>query len=136
MEDLGLARIEIEMSEIKQIPVQVAARSGESVGIQLQMMEWSEKERTHRAIRVGLIGGGLTLVSLFLPIAHFILVPLGIILTPFFARRAYAQKVVYPTQSIVCPKCGATVQWPLSFEVSDRELLCEKCRSVLKITRC
>jgi hypothetical protein len=91
-------------------------------------------ERMRRALKWGGALFGLAVVSVFLPIAHFVLVP-GFLIAAivFFARRlGQARKI----EKVVgrCPRCGLEQEFelervPLEGEI---ELTCQSCRNRIR----
>ena len=76
---------------------------------------------------------GIGLLCVFLPVAHFFLVPLFFCLGLYFAARAAQAKEVVVSGSVPCPGCGLScgvapglAQWP-------RSTVCEGCRRDLEI---
>jgi hypothetical protein len=116
------------------IPITIQARSGQNIATTLQLKRWSPAQRRARALRILGIGFLLTFVFVFLPIAHFILVPLGLVLTPIIAFKVSKLETVYPNQSLICPKCSQPVQFAFSFSLTlPLDTQCDACREVLKI---
>ena len=101
----------------------------------VELQRWDKKERTMRALKT--LGGcwGLAIFCIFLPIIHFIMVPLLILAGPIVAGWIYNQEQVILGGKGECPNCHkeieivrTAVKWP----ISD---LCNHCNSELKITQ-
>jgi 4-hydroxybenzoate polyprenyltransferase len=115
--------------------VRVTSLEGkESRGV-VQLRSLGAAERAKRAAKMVGILWGLAVLSVFVPIAHFVLVP------GFFLAGLVAAAMVYRTEIVVvggeasCPKCGAavsitpgTARWPM------RET-CEACQWPMTIER-
>lgn len=115
--------------------VLVKARTGESTGAALKLKTWSPLERRVRASKVFIGGLMLTLGFVFLPIAHFILVPLGLIITPLVSFKMYRLKQVVLRQTLLCPKCNHAFEFPFSFGlIRSIEVQCDACREVLMVS--
>jgi hypothetical protein len=69
-------------------------------------------ERSARALRAGGLLLGLAILSVFLPIAHFVLVPGFLIAAPIFAIRRLRERDSIVALSGTCPRCDA----PRTFE--------------------
>lgn len=81
---------------------------------------FTKQERTKRSMTR--LGGfwGLAVVSILIPVFHFVLVPLFFLLAPFLARKTYNEEVVLEACEIDCPECKKRAtfaknsgQWPL-----------------------
>lgn len=88
--------------------------------------EWKSGERKWRALKTLVIVWGLAILAIFIPIAHFFLVPLLLILGPILAASAYGQRSVILGGEGTCPQCGKPVEivrakdaWPLQDICSD-----------------
>jgi len=69
-------------------------------------------ERTARALRAAGLCLGLALLTVFIPIAHFVLVPGFLLAAPFFAFRRLRERDSIVQLSGTCPRCNA----PRTFE--------------------
>ena len=92
----------------------------------IEAMHFGEEARLMRAMKTGGICVLVTLVCLFIPGAHLILVPLAIITSPFVIYKVHAQRTKIVKAEIACPKCHQ----PLAI-LSSQELypLFENCGS-------
>jgi hypothetical protein len=100
--------------------------AGETSTGDLVAVEFGSRERSKRAIVTALKCLGVTTVCLFIPGAHFILVPLGLLLTPVISFLAWRVKTKIVSAAIKCPKCGGTVQ---VLTMQERYPLYETCGS-------
>lgn len=97
------------------------------------LRSWNQKERLWRGGK-GWLGAWLIgVVAVFLPILHFVLVPLFALLGPFAGFYFYSQTSVILGGVGECPSCGKELeiakskpQWPL-------EDLCLHCRESVTI---
>jgi hypothetical protein len=94
---------------------------------------WDKKERTKRALKALGMTWGLAIVSVLIPILHFILVPLFILAGPIVFSWIAGQEQVILGGKGTCPECGkefeivrTAVKWP----ISD---ICNHCQAELKI---
>jgi len=81
---------------------------------------YSQQEKTKRAFTRLFGFWGLAIVSILVPVAHFILVPAFLLIAPFIAYKSYKEEVMLEECEITCPECGKTGtfaknsgQWPL-----------------------
>lgn len=115
------------------LKTQVKARSGESLTQDLEIINWSDLQRRHRALKALGIGLSLSFAFVFVPIAHFVLVPLTLISTFIGAWFFFNQKLSVPQQMTKCPKCSADVRLPSFSSLSPSETICDACRQVIQI---
>ncbi len=100
----------------------------EAIGIQsdgqgatagtLHSVVYSSSERTGRAVKVLLLAWLLAGIAVFIPIAHFFLVPIFFIAGPVMAFSRYRAEVVPNRVCGRCPECGEEIEIPL--EPSDK----------------
>lgn len=101
----------------------------------LYQRTWTPNQRRIRAIKTFALWWGLALVSLFIPILHFVLVPLflliGLIAPPF----VFASKTVILGGNGTCPFCGKSFEifkckdeWPLHD-------VCAECQRHVRIEK-
>lgn len=71
----------------------------------------------------------LALVSILIPVFHFVLVPLFLLLAPFLGYKTYKEEVILEALEISCPECHQPAafaktsgQWPL-------HAICPHCRN-------
>jgi hypothetical protein len=95
----------------------------------------SRPERLARAWRAAGICLGLALVSIFLPLLHFLLVPGFLIAAPFaFSWMMSWESVILPSD-VPCPSCGTTVHIKYNREKWPFYEVCTHCRNELVATR-
>lgn len=113
------------------VKIQIASMQ-DTLG-EVRIQYWNQRTRLLRASK----GFGLALLlaigAVFIPILHFVLVPLLLLSIPIVAIYFYRQESVVLGGTGQCPKClqSFTIvrspnRWPL-------EDLCECCHEVLKI---
>ncbi len=72
---------------------------------QLNITTYSPQERTSRAIKILALLWGLAIVTVFIPLAHFVLVPGFLIAGPIIAYKRY-QMAEHPSSANgECPTC-------------------------------
>jgi len=121
------------MPRENQLSIRVLARSGEIGEDSLKVLTWTPAERKQRAIKAGLIGLGAAIVSLFIPIVHFFMVPLALLGSPILIWFILRQESYAPKQSISCPHCSQKIEMAALYTLSSTEILCDACRQVLRI---
>lgn len=123
------------MSDLTSIEVRITAASGQQSKGLVRLQTWDKSARTRRALKIWAMCWLAALVTVVIPLAHFVLVP------GFFLAGPIAAYLVYSSQSVVlggegvCPSCGEVLpiahssdQWPLTD-------LCTKCQKSLKIEK-
>ncbi|HED39331.1 MAG TPA: hypothetical protein ENJ13_02750 [Chromatiales bacterium] len=94
------------------------ADNGSTIG-QLHITTYSQKERTARAIKMLALMWGLAIITLFIPLAHFVLVPGFLIAGPVIAYKRY-QMAQHPSKADgECPTC----KQPLSIHLEPSDTL-------------
>lgn len=122
------------MQEGTGYPVKVISSDQEKIG-EVRIKTFNQKERIVRGLKFLGIFWGSAILAVFIPMLHFILVPLlflvGIIVAAFVSQT---KSVVLGGES-VCPKCESFLpivrssdQWPLSD-------LCSHCRTTVTISK-
>lgn len=111
-----------------QIEVHLTSDSKTRQGIAF-IREWDKKGRIKRALKTLAICWGLMIISILIPIAHFILVPSFLILGPFLAFKVYRTQSMLIGGTGKCPHCDhdfliekSHLNWPLHD-------LCSFCQS-------
>ena len=121
------------MSDPVETPIQLVSPDGLSKPGTAYIQNWSEAERKKRGIKAWALCWGLAVPSLFLPVAHFFLVPMFVILGPtaFFMIKNMKSKIIEATGT--CPHCNDMFKienqpekWPISSH-------CEICRKSFSI---
>lgn len=78
---------------------------------------------------------GLALFSLFLPVVHFFLVPLFLLLGVFFAFRARQFRELILFGEIDCPNCNQKIKISSSAANWPHTEICQSCAIVIKINK-
>jgi hypothetical protein len=112
------------MAEICQ--VELVGKLGNKTSGNANIQHWEQKERMRRAMRALGITWGAMIVSVFIPLAHFILVPALLIAGPIVANWVYKQQDMIMGGEAICPQCGkpfhiirTTLKWPLNDTCSE-----------------
>lgn len=100
----------------------------------LYSQAFSNTERLRRALKMLVILWAVALVTVFIPIAHFVLVPTFLLAGPIVALRRYGMKSALEKVGGVCPACGQEIAIPL--EPSDwlpKRTYCPACNKPLRL---
>ncbi|WP_413944560.1 hypothetical protein [Bdellovibrio sp. HCB-162] len=96
---------------------------------------FSPPERMSQALKKLALFWGIALVSVLIPVFHFVTVPLFFFLGLFFARRTYKSEGRVLSGETRCPHCQtevkvkpAELQWPITE-------ICQNCARVVRIER-
>lgn len=119
---------------ISTIKVKVAVPGKPETNGEVRRQSWDQPARTRRALKVLGICWLLAVVTVVIPLAHFVLVPGFFLAGPIAAWFVYSQQSVILDGSAICPNCGQSLpiakssdQWPLTD-------LCTKCQKQVTIT--
>lgn len=77
---------------------------------------------------------GVGVLCVFIPLAHFILVPLFLLLGIFFGYRAMGYKFLIKSGSAECPNCHATVEIKDLWFKDESRSRCDHCGTQIVIT--
>lgn len=100
---------------------------------EIRVQFWDHRERTIRALKLGGLCWAAAVLSVALPIAHFVLVPAFFLAGPIVAYLILKQESVVLGGQGTCPNCAATftiARAPYRFPISD---LCTGCRTNVSI---
>lgn len=122
------------MSDSQVEPITIkGSEAAASVG-ELHTRSFTSGERMARAGKILAIAWLLALVTLFIPIAHFFLVPLFAIGGPIMAFMRYRVETVAEKAHGVCPECEQTVD--IELDPSDKLpkwTYCPACNKPLQL---
>jgi hypothetical protein len=120
---------------IEKVSVVIVDRNSKRAKGEVQIESWTQPARTRRALKAWGACWAAAVPAVFIPIAHFILVPgllLGGIVGGFFLSR---QSDVVLGGKGECPSCGkplTIVRGPNNWPLSD---MCSECQSIVSIER-
>lgn len=90
--------------------------------------------RTRRAVLTWIGGWTLAVLAVFLPLLHFVLVPLLLVGTPLLALQRLGERVNVLDVRGNCPGCGAAQEQPLKSAARERlEFRCDACRRAIGV---
>jgi hypothetical protein len=90
-------------------------------------------ERFARAGRIFAVFFGIALLTVFVPVLHFILPPLLLLTGSVLAAGEYSGKGEVLGGEITCPNCGKKMTLPRETEEWPRTRRCDGCSFTLKI---
>jgi hypothetical protein len=100
-----------------------------------EIKEYAPRERMTRALKKLGMFWGAAVVSVLIPVFHFVLVPGFLILGPIMARLQYKQELEIKDAKFPCPDCKKEVEfkkvsgnWPL-------RQICPHCSSQLYLNK-
>lgn len=123
-------------SRTETVPVTIRAglEKPPTIG-EVEIVSWSPKDRSRRALKVLGICWGIGLFCVILPLVHFFLVPgmfvAGLVL---FARLSGQASLVLGGQG-PCPECGKTFRIAKATDRFPMDELCEHCQASVSINR-
>lgn len=117
----------------KEVAVKIVSSDEKVAHGLVYIQEWTHPQRVKRSIQWGLIFLGIALFCVFIPILHFVLVPLFLLVAPVAAYSTYTREKVVLGGTGHCPKClevlpieKSSVDWPI------RDL-CTRCQTAVQI---
>ncbi len=123
-------------SRTETVPVTIRAslEKPSTIG-RVDIVTWSAKERSRRALKTLGMCWGVGLFCVILPLVHFFLVPAlfigGIVM---FARLSAQESLVLGGEG-PCPECGKTFRIAKATNRFPMDELCEHCKASVSIDR-
>ena len=120
-------------SETQTIAIKASDDGAANVG-QLYSRHFTSGERTGQALKVLLVCLLLAVVTAFIPIAHFFLVPLFVIAGPVMAFNKYKVDSILEKAEGRCPECSQEVD--IVLEPGDKipkRCYCPSCNKPLQL---
>lgn len=115
------------------VPVKVKRRQGDPAEAEVFVYTLSGRERAMRGLKMLGLFWLLALVSILLPVLHFVLVPLFAVVGPIAAWLGYRREQIILGGITPCPECAApfdvgqgAVEWPLQAQ-------CPGCRAIVRM---
>ncbi len=94
--------------------------------------DFSGSERILRALKVGGILFGAAVLTVFVPVLHFVLVPLFLILSLVFGITTWLAKGEVISGEVNCPSCGAKNVLRKAPESWPKQERCSGCSLLLQ----
>ena len=122
------------MSERKTETIIIKGNESEASVGELYSYEFGSSERMGRAGKILGICWSLALITLFIPLAHFFLVPLFLIAGPVMAFMKYKAETVLEKAHGDCPECSKTVDIILDpADKLPKRTYCPDCNKPLQL---
>lgn len=125
-----------DASKTEKVPVSIRAslEKPPAAGT-VEIVTWSPKARSKRAMKFLGIAWGLGLFCVLIPLVHFVAVPaLFIAGIVGFARMSGQESLVLGGEG-TCPECGKTFRIAKATNRFPMDELCEHCRASVSISR-
>lgn len=97
--------------------------------------EFSTAERAQRAMKIGGLLWVVAFFTIFIPILHFILPPIFIVLGLVFGFATWIDKAEIESGQFTCAQCEQVVALERESENFPRELRCPKCQMTISLAR-
>ncbi len=124
----------VEITGESQLAVRAFETGVEGDGLgTVDVLSWSKKDRTARALKFGGICWVASVVSIIIPLLHFVLVPGFFLAGPIVFATILSRERVIKGGRAKCPRCAAEFKIERSvfkFPMLDR---CTGCGKELKI---
>lgn len=125
-----------ESADLTPIPVLLLGKPDKRSEGRVRIQRWSTAQRTSRAGKTFLIWFAVALLSVAIPLLHFFLVPLFLLIAVVLSAFAYAQESAVLGGEAICPFCGKPFpiaktrdRWPLD----DICTQCSRHVSIVKV---
>lgn len=106
------------MTEHQSRPIKISNSDGQQTTGTLSYMVYTKQQRVARAAKIMGIFWGLAVVTLFIPLAHFVLVPGFFIAGPIVAYSRYRITEIVDKANGECPTCHERLD--VQLDTSDR----------------
>ena len=112
----------------RRVPVEYRFGDSEPTAGEIEIDEFSARERVLRALGGLGMGWGAALVSVFIPVAHFLLVPIFLAGGVWFGIRRFRACNAMVAARGTCPKCGAEGSFRVDGEFkAQKKIVCGAC---------
>ena len=101
----------------------------------LHVLDFDKRARVGRGLKTAGLCLAVTALCVCIPGAHFVLVPLGLLLTPFIVYRSATTTTKIVDSSVSCPHCEGAVAILTSRERYPIYENCLSCKREIKIVR-
>lgn len=116
--------VKITLDDATQLPTQFEARF------------LNPAERLHRALKIWGAFMGAALFSVFIPVLHFVLVPVFTLIAFISGFRRYKEVSFVDLGTMKCPKCQRDLKQKQVFQTSDdptSKIYCYECRTGMRL---
>lgn len=115
------------------IEIVLTSATGKHQAAVVMIEEWSPRERFRRGLKFLGICWGAAILAIFIPILHFVLVPLLVLAGPAVGYYIYQQERMMRGGQSVCPNCGAALKIEKGPAKWPAEEMCTACHTMLSI---
>nr|BFD63381.1 hypothetical protein BdHM001_20620 [Bdellovibrio sp. HM001] len=99
-----------------------------------EIRRFSRTEILQKSLKQLVLFWGLAVISVLLPVVHFVLVPLFFVMGAYLALQARKQKQEIISGTVNCPQCQQPVTINKSAFLEEHTEICQHCASVVKIS--
>lgn len=99
----------------------------------IRIQHWGRSDRLRRALRASGICSLFAMIAVFIPLLHFVLVPLLILAAPIVGFVLYGQESAVLGGEGKCPACGADFLVAKSANKFPLNDLCTSCQGSVRI---
>ena len=117
------------------LQVRVLGQNDKQTLGEVTFQTWDQKTRLKRAGKSLMTGLGFTIVAVFIPGVHFILVPLLFLGSPIFSYFVYHQESAILGGSSLCPGCSKEFKIVKSKDIWPLKDICAFCQENVTIEK-
>lgn len=107
----------------------IKTQNGKSAPGKALIQTWTKPERTKRALKWLGAFWALALISVFLPLAHFVLVPFFLLTGPLVGAYLYRQESLLLGGEGTCPQCMQTLPLARGPDRWPSDDMCSLCQT-------
>jgi hypothetical protein len=121
------------MSQLNRVDVRVRSDGEASAQGWLEITSFDRSERVRRAARWWAGGWGLAVLSILVPLAHWVLVPGFLLGTPFAALWKFGEEKVVSGGEVTCPGCGSAFKVEPGHARFPYRDTCSQCKGMVSL---
>ena len=115
--------------------MKIQSGSGHERVLTNEIRKLTTAERTKRGIKSGGAFFGLAVLSIFIPVLHFFLVPTFLLLSVYYSVTKIRNENCLSLHDVTCPVCNKNLkETELFFTGDELRLYCYECQTQLKIS--
>ena len=119
--------LDMKESCSKVFPIKASTFSGETTNGEIIIVEYSRAQIISKTLRNTILALLITALLLFIPLLHFLLVPIGIITTIGIFIRTSGTRSIITSGHAPCPACGETIMLAKRNYRMPLKDICENC---------
>jgi flagellar biosynthesis protein FlhB len=108
--------------------------SGQTQNGKSEVVVLDSSHRTMRALKKAGVFFGIAVVSVLVPMLHFVLVPGFLIVSGVVFAKTMSETKIATSIEAVCPNCKQTMGLHGIFKMSGTKETCPNCRQLLKVS--